>query len=80
MAKQEGGLALLYTDEFQVALHLVWAGNNSAKVAMLISATFSSSGYYHPVHQVGKILTLAFSHSGILLHLITRQVPTQAAL
>lgn len=75
MAKQDGGSALLYTDKFQVALRLVWLGNNSAKVAMLISATFSFSGYYHSGHHVGKILTLAFCHSGIPLHLITREVP-----
>lgn len=59
---------------------LVWAGNNRAKVAMLILATFSSSGYYRPGDHVGKILMLAFCHSGIPLQLIIRQVPIHAAL
>lgn len=59
---------------------LVWAGNNRAKVAMLILATFSSSGIYRPGDRVGKILMLAFCHSGIPLHLIIRQVSIHAAL
>jgi len=54
------------------------AGNNSAKVAMLILATFSSSGYYCPGDHVDKTLTLAFCHLGIPLHLIINQVPIHA--
>lgn len=54
---------------------LVWADNNSAKIAMPILAMVSSSGHYRPEACVGKILMLAFCHSGTPLHLITRQVP-----